>query len=246
MLLAKLKKKALGFIDEELKVLDFSFGLPYTYVLVEGKRGKALGVAMTLPEEIGRFDNSIEEPTLEAFIERADSLNLIERSLGMAAINAVSQYYLDLSNAKWADAVELLDGDIEKVAVIGNMPPIVRTLRERGFRPYVFERNPKLWDRETLSDSLEYWLLPEVEAVIASASCMINGTLDMLLDRAKNARIFLLTGPTGQVLPEFLRGTGVTHVASMKVVKVERAILHLKLGRFRGFSDESRKYVLEI
>ena len=246
MLLAKLKKKTLGLIDEDFRLVDFSFGLPYTYVLIEGKMGKALGVAMTLPEEIGRFDNSIEEPTLEAFIERADSLNIIERTIGLAAINAVSQYYIDLSSAKWIDAVELLEKDIEKVAVIGNMPPVVRNLRERGFKPYVFERNPKLWDRETLSDSLEYWLLPEVEAVIASASCMLNGTLDMLLERSKNARIFLLTGPTGQVLPEFLQGTGVTHVGAMKVTDVERAILHLKLGRFRGFSDESRKYVLEV
>ncbi|ASJ04131.1 Rossmann-like domain-containing protein [Thermococcus barossii] len=246
MLLNKLKKRALRLIDEDLRVLDFSFGLPYTYMLVEGERGKALGVAMTLPEEIQRYDNSIDETSVEAFIEKADSLNIIERSLALAAINAVSQYYIDLSSAKWIDAVELLDDNVEKVAVIGNMPPIVSALREKGLELYVFERNPKLWDRETLSDSLEYWLLPEMDAVLASASCMINGTLDMLLDMAKNARIFLLTGPTGQVLPEFLRGSGVTHLASMKVKNTERAILNLKLGRFRGFSDESLKYVLEV
>ncbi|NJE75467.1 Rossmann-like domain-containing protein [Thermococcus sp. ES12] len=246
MLLTELKKRALRLIDEDLRVLDFSFGLPYTYVLVEGERGKALGVAMTLPEEIQRYDNSIDETSVEAFIKKADSLNIIERSLALAAINAVSQYYIDLSSAKWIDAVELLDDNVEKVAVIGNMPPIVSALREKGLELYVFERNPKLWDRETLSDSLEYWLLPEMDAVLASASCMINGTLDMLLDRAKNARIFLLTGPTGQVLPEFLRGSGVTHLASMKVKNIERAIFNLKLGRFRGFSDESLKYVLEV
>lgn len=79
------------------------------------------------------------------------------------------------------------------------MPPIVKALRERNFKLYIFERNPKLWDRETLSDSLEYCLLPEVDAVIASASatCIVNGTIDMIAERAKKAKIVLLTGPTG-------------------------------------------------
>ncbi|AHF79477.1 Rossmann-like domain-containing protein [Thermococcus paralvinellae] len=245
MLLKKFKKEALK-LAKGLELIDFSFGLPYSYVLVEGEKSKALGVAMTLPEEIQRYENSIEEPSLEEFIKKADSLNAVERTLALAAINAVSQYYIDLSNAKWIDAVELLSDDIEKIAVIGNMPPIVKALRERNFKLYIFERNPRLWDRETLSDSLEYCLLPEVDAVIASATCIVNGTIDMIAERAKKAKIVLLTGPTGQVLPEFFKGTRITHVASMKVVDIEKAIEKLKLGCFKGFSKESRKYVIEI
>ncbi len=194
MLLRVIKRRALDTIDEDFRLIDFSFALPYSYVLIEGSRGPALGVAMTLPEEVGRYRNSISEPSLEGFIEKADSLNVIERTLGMAAINALSQYLLDVSNAPDRDVVELLGEDVEKVAVVGNMPPVVSSLRERGFEVMVFERNPKLWDRETLSDALEYWLLPEVDAVIASGSAMINGTLDMMLDRAKRARLFVLTG----------------------------------------------------
>ncbi len=30
---------------------------------------------------------------LRTFVEKADSLNIVERTLGIAAINAVSQYY---------------------------------------------------------------------------------------------------------------------------------------------------------
>jgi len=245
LLLSKIKRKALKLADG-LELVDFSFGLPYTYVLIEGSEGKALGVAMTLPEEVQRYSNSVEEPSLEAFIERADSLNAIERTLGLAAINAVSQYHIDLSSAKWVDAVELLDSDIKTVAVIGNMPPIVRALREKGYNLHIFERNPRLWDRDTLSDALEYWLLPGVDAVVASATCLVNGTLDMLSDRAKNARVFLLTGPTGQLLPDFLSGTRVTHIAAMKVVDLEKALLGLKLGSFKGFEKGNRKYVVEV
>ncbi|NJE84311.1 hypothetical protein E3E23_00415 [Thermococcus sp. CX2] len=246
MLLREIKRKALKLVEEDFRIIDFSFALPYTYVLIEGERGRALGVAMTLPEEVGTYRTSIEEPSLEVFIEKADSLNVIERTLALAAINAVSQYYIDVSNAPNLDVVELLDESFEKVAVIGNMPPVVRTIRERGFDVYVFERNPKLWDRNTLSDALEYWLLPEVDAVIASGSAILNGTLEMMLDRAKRARLFVLTGPTAQLLPEFLRGSGVTHLAAMKVMDIDMALMKLKLGSFRGFEAGSRKYIIRV
>ncbi|ALM74477.1 Rossmann-like domain-containing protein [Thermococcus barophilus] len=246
MILRKLKKEALRIIDEDFTIVDFSFALPYTYVVIEGKRRKSLGVAMTLPEEIQMYSNEIEDVDVRKFIEKLDSLNIIERTLAIATINAVSQYYIDLSRAKNEDAVELLDDSIEKVAVIGNMHPIVKTLKERGFDVYVFERNLKLWDRETLSDSLEYWLLPEMDAVIVSGSALVNATLDMILERSKKAKLIVLTGPTAQLLPELLRGSGVTHLASMKVLNIERALTKLKLGTFRGFEKENKKYIIEV
>ena len=70
MLLKDIKRKALKMIHEVFRVLDFSFGLPYTYAVIEGERGKALGVMMTLPEEIQLFRNSIEEISVEAFIKK--------------------------------------------------------------------------------------------------------------------------------------------------------------------------------
>jgi uncharacterized protein (DUF4213/DUF364 family) len=244
MLLSEIKKKALELADG-LELLDFGFALPYTWVLAEGPEGKALGVAMTLPEEVQRYTNSISEPSIEAFIERADSLNVIERTLGIAAVNAVSQYHFDVSDLPDVDVVELVE-DFSKVAVIGNMPPVVRALHEKGVMTLVFERNPKLWDRETLSDALEYILLPEVEAVIVSGSALVNGTLEMILDRAKNAELIVLTGPTAQIHPELVKGTGITHLAAMKVTDLEKALLGLKLGSFRGFEEGNRKYVVRV
>ncbi len=245
MLLSRIKEKALKLADG-LELVDFGFALPYTWVLAEGPEGKALGVAMTLPEEVQRYTNSINEPSLKAFIERADSLNVIERTLGLAAVNAVSQYHIDLSNAEWVDVLELLPENAGKVALIGNMPPLAKALREKDLEVFVFERNAKLWDKDTYSDALEYHLLSEMDAVIASASCLVNGTIDMLIDRAKKAKLFVLTGPTGQLLPEFLKGTAVTHLASMKVIDIRRALLGLRLGSFKGFEEGNRKYVVEV
>ncbi|AMQ19491.1 Rossmann-like domain-containing protein [Thermococcus peptonophilus] len=244
MLLSEIKKKTLRLANG-LELVDFGFALPYTWVLVEGPDGKALGVAMTLPEEVQRYTNSISEPSIEAFIEKTDSLNVIERTLGIATVNAVSQYHLDVSDLPDIDVVELVEG-FDMVAVIGNMPPVVRALREKGVKTLVFERNPKLWDRETLSDALEYVLLPEAEAVLVSGSALVNGTIEMILDRAKNARIVVLTGPTAQIHPELVKGTGITHLAAMKVIDLKKAVLGLKLGSFKGFERGNRKYVVRV
>lgn len=245
MLLGRIKQEAMKLADG-LELVDFGFALPYTWILVGGEEGKALGVAMTLPEEIQQYNNSISEPSLEAFVEGTDSLNVIERTLGLATINAVSQYHIELSNAERVDVLEMIPEGAGKIAVIGNMPPLVREMRGRNYKIYVFERNPKLWDKETFSDALEYHLLPEMDAVIASATCLVNGTIDMLLERAKRARLFVLTGPTGQLLPEFLEGSGVTHLAAMKVVDIKKALLGLKLGSFKGFEEGNQKYVVAV
>ncbi|HDH44490.1 MAG TPA: hypothetical protein ENG66_03750 [Thermococcus sp.] len=245
MILKQLKEKAMKKIKEDFRILDFSFALPYTYVVLEGPEGKAIGLAMTLPEEIGEYKTSFKSPSLKEFIDKTDSLNIIERTLGVATINAISQYYIDLTQSTSQDATDLID-DAKKIAVIGNMPPIVRTLKEKGKEIFVFERNPKLWDRETLSDSLEYYLLPEMDAVIVSGSALVNCTLNMIVKRSKKAKKIILTGATAQILPEFLKGSGVTHLASVKVIDMEKAILNLKMGSFRGFGEQSRKYVVEV
>ena len=244
-MLSQIKEKIIQMMNEKFKIEDFSFALPYTYVVIRGKKGKAMGVAMTLPEEVGSYKNKIEKISVEEFISKANSLNIIERTFALAAMNAVSQYYIDLSNAKYMDAIEIIkDFKNLKIALIGNIPPIAKELKNRGYALYVFERNQKLWGENILSDSLEYQLLPEMDAVLISGSTLVNGTIDMILEQGKNAKFIILTGPTSQVLPEFLKGTKITHVASMKIVDIDNAVKYLKLGDFHRFSQICKKYVI--
>jgi uncharacterized protein (DUF4213/DUF364 family) len=242
-MLSQMKDKTIQIMDEKFKIEDFSLALPYTYVIISGKNGKAIGVAMTLPEEIGSYKNKIEKISVDEFINKADSLNIIERTLALATINAVSQYYIDLRDAKYMDAIEIIENIKNlKIALIGNIPPIAKELKNRGYALYVFERNQKLWNENVLSDSLEYQLLPKMDAVLLSASTLVNGTIDMILDRSKNAKFIILTGPTSQVLPEFLKDTKITHIASMKIVDIDNAVKYLKLGDFHRFSKMCKNF----
>jgi uncharacterized protein (DUF4213/DUF364 family) len=248
MIIDELKRKALKLVEEEFRVLDFSFALPYSFVLIEGSRGKSLGVAMTLLEEIQICDSEFDDISVEAFIEKADSLNVVERTLGLATINAVSQYYFDLSTANVEDAINVVFREsVKRIAIVGNITPIANALRSRGYEVYVFERNPKLAREETLSDAFEYRLLPKMDAVLISGTSLINDTLDFVLERSKKAKLKVLIGATAQALPEFFKGY-VTHVASTKFTDIDKVLLSLKLGSASKLFDArcSKKYTVSL
>ncbi len=248
MIVDEIKKKALKMIDEEFRVRDFSFALPYSYVLIEGERGKSLGVAMTLLEEIRACDSEFDEISVEGFIEKADSLNIVERTLGIATINALSQYNLDLRTANLEDVVNVVFREsVRRVAIVGRITPIANVLKSKGYEVYVFERNPNLANGETLSDSFEYRLLPKMDAVLISGTSLINDTLDFVLERSKKAKLKVLIGATAQALPDFFKGY-LTHVASVKFVDVDGVLLSLKLGSPSKLFDPkySKKYTFDL
>ena len=255
MIIEDIKRRSLNLLNEredDFKVVDFSFALPYSYVLVESNGKKALGVAMTLLEEYRGHGNKKDLKIgrdIENFINMADSFDIVERTLGLAAINAVSQYYFNFE-ANGRDAAELVlnRDDIKKVAFVGNMVPVVNMLKKSGsFDIYVFERSPSLLMNGVLSDSFEYRLLPEMDAVFISGTTLLNDTLDFVLERAKNAKIKILVGPTAQSLPDLFKGFGITHIASTKIFDVDKALLYLKFGSSSMlFKGASRKYTIKI
>ena len=257
MLIEDIVKRVNGFIDNcggEFKIVDFSFALPYSYVVVEKDGRKSLGVAMTLIEEYRGCNGkkniiNSEIKTINDFINMATEFDISRRSLGLATINAISQYFIQLSkenfNKDIADII-LEHKDIKKIAFIGNLACLINTLKENGdFEFYIFERNSKYVGENVISDSFEYALLPKMDAVVISGATLLNSTLDMILDRAKNAKLKILVGPTAQILPEFIKGHGIDYIASIHPVNVDKVIYNLKFGfHFGLFGRYFKKYTI--
>lgn len=239
-------KERVKTISDGFSIEDFSFGLPYSYVIVEKDGQCSMGVAMTIPEEVQHYENSFHDVSISTFINAIESKNIIERTLALATVNAVSQYYINISNSMQMDINEIITHLNGKVGVIGNMPPVVKELKENGKNVYVFERNTRLWHEEVLSDTLEYSMLPEMDIVISTASVLVNNTIDLIVERSKNAKSIILVGATGQILPELLKETGITHIASMKTKNIERAKHALKKGDYGKFVKANQKYIFEI
>jgi len=245
-MILKIIKDRVKKMSKDFSIEDFSFGLPYSYVIVKKDNKYSMGVAMTIADEVQRYENSFQEMTVATFINAIESKNIIERTLGLAAINAISQYYINVSDGIQIDINEMMDSFNGKIGVIGNMPPIVKTLKENNKNVYVFERSTKLWYENVLSDALEYSMLPEMDIVLSTASVLVNNTIDLIVERSKNARSIILIGATGQILPEFLSGTGITHIASMKAKDIEQAKSALKKGDYGEFVKANQKYIFKI
>ncbi len=228
-------------LSEDFKIVDFSFALPYTYVLIEGKRGKSLGVAMSLIEDLVDYDVNFKEVSVNEFLKGLESFNIIERCLGFATLNAISQYHLqEIENVDVFK--EMVVKGVERVAVVGNIKPLIAKLR-KNFDVVVFERNPKL-RCQALSDCFEYELLPKFDAVFVSGTALVNGTLDFIVERARNAKFKVLIGPTAQIHPKLAKG--LTHLASMRVVNIEKALMGLKLGSWRIFESACERYTIKV
>lgn len=258
MILDEIVERALAFNLDELKIIDMCVGYPYTYVIAGGRDGvEAMGVALTPLVEASDYEAwnppRVLESSMKEIIQLSTSIHMFERVLGVATINAVSQYVLryrleDLSTGM--NTIEILEEEgASTVGIIGYMKPLVDELKKRGFKVMVFERSILWRHGEALSDCLEPRILPEAEALVITGAALLNDTLDIVLDYATNSRVNILAGPTAQQHPFLLKGLKINYVQSSLILDVERARRLLKITAWHKalFGEETSKtYTLKV
>ena len=226
-------------LAEGLRIVDYCLCLKGGYVVVEGPKGRALGFAHIPYEDLHEL-GEVRRPRLEEMPEFVTDLNPLNRVLGVAMINAVSQYHLDARPGSVEPYLEE-----EPICLVGNMGPLAEKLRRSGKEVWVFERSRELRWR-AYSDVEEELLLPRCKTLVITGMTLLNFTLDRVLELSRGLNI--LTGPTAGVHPELVRGTGIHVLASMKF-NIEAAVEHLKRGGFISLalhSDLGVPYVVDL
>ena len=250
MLSDRLAKKAVLTAKKKgLKIYEYSIGAKYSYAIVKGKRGYAMGTAYLPLEDISRgFCRSLSLDNLQSMIA---SLNMQEKSLGIAVINAISQYLLwnineykgDIEYGNLIDCVKECCPD-GKIAVVGNMVPLVKKLQEER-EVWVLERNPKL-RINAYPDSLAPRILPKADTVIITGATLVNDTIDYILSLSKRAKLKILVGPTAALYPEWIKGY-VDVIASLKIDNLEKVVEIIKCGGGRwDFTPYAREYIIRL
>jgi uncharacterized protein (DUF4213/DUF364 family) len=171
-----------------------------------------------------------------------------QRALGLAAINAVSQYSVRQSERPMPEVrhtIELLDlapGD--HVGMIGYFPPLVGQIGALGIPLTVIELDEQ-WLRQ--DDNLEVTLDPaclsKCTKVLCTGTTLVNHTLDSVLAHSAKADRFCLIGPTASCLPEPLFERGVTMACGCQVTDSKRFIELWSRGQ--RWRDATRRYVLQ-
>lgn len=145
-----------------------------------------------------------------------------QRSLGMAAINAISQHIFKRSRFALTGSDRTMDllgvepGD--HIGMVGYFPPLVEQIRTVNAPLTVVELDERWLRRESgLHVTLDASRLSECNKILFTATVLVNQTLDELLPHAKTAEVLILVGPTAGCLPDPLFERGITAVGGRQV-----------------------------
>ncbi|HTG01410.1 MAG TPA: DUF364 domain-containing protein [Nitrospirota bacterium] len=164
------------------------------------------------------------------FAKESLSGSPLQKALGIAVINALSNEYLDQEHSQGyvvksgvdpLDELPLADDDF--VVVVGALAPYLRMLKTRG-RPFcVLEKDPA-----TLKpDEIKFYApaeqahekVPHADVLIATGTTLLNSTLEGLLALARRDAYIVVVGPTASMLPDAFFRRGVTVVGGIRATK---------------------------
>ena len=161
--------------------------------------------------------------------------NILRRTLGIAALNALSMAVWEKSPPRdyeiltGADAFDELDVTrYRKTVVVGALAPMLKKLIAAGADFHVMEQDPRtLKERE-----MPYYLpperaaeyVPDADLLVITGVTILNDTLPGLLELAKPGAEILVTGPTASMLPDAFFARGVTMLGGIQVTKPDELL----------------------
>ncbi len=219
-----------------LILADGTVGLTYT----------GLGDDLAVLQDRSKYESLINESPVQVagLYTREEGWCKV---LGMAAINAISQYLFAQSDyalptgGKTVAHLALDQGD--HVGMVGYFPPLVDQVREMDLPLTVIELDEQwLQSGKRFEVTLEPEKLNHCNKIICTGTVLVNQTIDDLLPHFGNAEQVFIVGPTVGCLPDPLFDRGITQLGGCTVLDSAR-FLHLWATQER-WRDTSRRYVL--
>lgn len=138
-----------------------------------------------------------------------------ERTLGFAAVNALSRHLFDrdgLVPPAAPDSIAGLDPQPgEHIGMVGFFPPLVKPVTERGARLSVLELRADLAGAHPgFEVTLDPTVLQSCTKVLMTSTVLLNDSLDAVLAQCHRARALVMIGPGAGCLPEPLFARGIS------------------------------------
>jgi uncharacterized protein (DUF4213/DUF364 family) len=183
----------------------------------------------------------LEGSPVSEFIKYALDPNVLKSAIGVATINAVSQWIIESADKREYEVIKEKDGfDLleiqphETVSLIGAFGPYIRRLKMMGNPFLIVERNP-----QTLRpDEMKYFksepeMVSAAEAskvVIMTGTAIVNQTIDNLLSLIRDDQRTAIIGPTASMVPDAFFERGVDIMAGVRILDPHEMIKILKQG----------------
>jgi len=192
-------------------VEDVRIGASYVAVILTGGR---IGVAARLKEAVGaeiepQASGCISGRPAETLLDRlVCGAGAVERALALAAANALIHPEIPGREEDTLGLMNLRPG--ERVAMVGLFRPIVPRIESTGVRLSVIERDTPEQERRQV--------LGACDVAIVTATTLLNGTLEEVLNELGKPRHVALMGPSTPLCEEIFRATPVTHLGGPAIV----------------------------
>jgi len=158
-----------------------------------------------------------------------------ERALGLAAINAASQWLLAMRGdlAPAPSSVPMLDVQAgDHVGMVGHFGRLIDPIRAAGASLTVIELKADLVREEpSLVVTLDRRQLENCNKVIITGTTLLNQTLDEVLQHCHQAKQVNLLGPSASCLGEPLFDRGVTRVGGFHVLDASGFLAAWRAGK---------------
>ncbi|MBN2116184.1 MAG: DUF364 domain-containing protein [Anaerolineales bacterium] len=210
----------LNKLDTDVPVRSVLVGVHWTVVC-----SRYCGMAATLMSSHSHGHMQVQDAgrlhrkSARDLAELARSPELLEASIGMAAINSLLD--VDESTSREMNASEVLvrRGRGKNVALVGHFP-FIQELRSAAGQLWVIEQHPAQdeYPSEAAAD-----LIPQADIVAITSSAFVNHTLDGLLSLCPSPATVMLLGPSTPFSP-ILFDYGVEIISGTRVVD-EEAVL---------------------
>jgi uncharacterized protein (DUF4213/DUF364 family) len=249
-------RKRAAFLHPLPHIRSVAISLGYTYVELSNE---IMGVCFTPRSASASCAHYAKAGTL-ANSDIFDLMALmlsnqpLERSVGIAAVNAVSQTIMALEPEKYpveeTDFLDLLpfNGGRPRVGMVGNIGPFVSFLSQRADSLVIIDDNPFLIAGPQSGNcitSRNIKDLAEVDLLIITGSSAAVGDFDEVLASARAARFIGVVGPSAGWLPDPAFRRGVCAVAATRIIDLAGARqVILEGGGTQHFTKYGQKYTL--
>ena len=170
-----------------------------------------------------------------------------ECSIGMAAINAITQWLFRQSDYSPDTAgnsmgeLDIIPGD--RVGMVGYFSSLIKQLQQRNVHVTVIEKKTQfVGEQDNVNVTLDPGELEKCNKIICTAATLLNNSIDDILQHTGNAEKIVVVGPTAGFFPDPLFQRGVTAVGGTGITDVDLTINNLKNDK--GLKDCSRKYTI--
>ncbi len=170
----------------------------------------------------------------------------VERTIGYAAVAALSRHLLDAAGLvppKADDSIGALDPQPgEHIGMVGFFPPLLKAITASGARLTVVELRAELLGRHPGYEvTLDPAALRECDKVLSTSTVLLNDTLDTVLGHCLRAREIVLIGPGAGLLPDALFARGVTAIGGSWIE--DRAAFVAALAAGKPWGGSARKFL---